>query len=57
MVELIKNHEFKLNAITLIPSDGGAFEVKVDDKLIYSKLASGRHLEDGELDHVLQDLL
>ena len=31
----------EIHSITLIPSGGGAFEVKVDDALIYSKLSTG----------------
>jgi len=57
MVELVKKYEFKVNAVTLIPSDGGTFEVKVDDNLVYSKLSTGRHANDGEVDQLLQDLL
>ena len=57
MVELVKKYEFKVSLFTLIPSDGGAFEIKVDDKLIYSKLATGRHPDTGEVDRLIQDLL
>lgn len=28
---------------TLVPSSGGVFEVEVDDNLVYSKRATGRH--------------
>lgn len=28
---------------TLVPSGGGVFEVEVDDELVYSKRATGRH--------------
>ena len=35
--------------LTLIPSSGGAFEVKVGDELIYSKKATKRHAEPGEI--------
>ena len=35
--------------MTLIPSDGGRFEVEVDGELIYSKLKTHRHVEAGEL--------
>jgi selenoprotein W-related protein len=31
--------------VRLIPSSGGAFEVTVDDELVYSKKATGRHAE------------
>jgi selT/selW/selH-like putative selenoprotein len=49
MAELLKQFEFKINSIQLIPSDGGKFEVKVGDHLVYSKLQTGRHIEPGEL--------
>jgi selenoprotein W-related protein len=49
MAELINAYESKINSIKLIPADGGKFEVIVDDKLVYSKLATGRHVEQGEL--------
>jgi len=57
MVELLKKYEFKITEITLIPSDGGAFEVKLGDQLIYSKLSNGRHPDAGEVDQLLQDRL
>lgn len=33
----------------MLPSDGGRFEVSVNDKLIYSKLQTLRHAEPGEV--------
>jgi selenoprotein W-related protein len=33
----------------LIPSSGGVFEVEVDGKLVFSKKASRRHAEPGEV--------
>ena len=35
--------------MTLVPSDGGRFEVSVNGKLIYSKLETKRHAEPGEV--------
>ena len=49
MAELIKAFEPDLKAMTLIPSDGGRFEVTVDGTLVYSKLQTGRHAESGEV--------
>jgi len=49
MAELVKRYESKIDSIYLIPSDGGKFEVNVDDKLVYSKLQTGRHAESGEI--------
>ncbi len=47
--ELLKEYEPEIEAITIIPSDGGRFEVTVNDALIYSKLQTGRHAEPGEV--------
>ncbi len=49
MAEVLKEHEYKVNSVQLIPSDGGKFEVMVDDKLVYSKLQTGQHVESGEV--------
>ena len=35
--------------MVLVPSSGGRFEVTVDDALAYSKRATGRHAEPGEV--------
>ena len=47
--ELLKAYEPEIESITLIPSDGSRFEVKINDKLIYSKLQTNRHAEPGEV--------
>jgi selenoprotein W-related protein len=31
----------RIKALTLIPSSGGAFEIRANEKLLYSKLDSG----------------
>lgn len=49
MAELVGKYEFQIEAIQLIPSDGGAFEVKVDDELVYSKRQTGQHPQEGEI--------
>jgi selenoprotein W-related protein len=38
-----------IETITLVPSDGGRFEVSLNGKLIYSKLQTKRHAEPGEV--------
>jgi len=38
-----------VGSLTLLPSSGGRFEVRVDDTLIFSKKALGRHAEPGEI--------
>jgi len=47
--ELLEEFEPEIEAILLVPSDGGRFEVSVDDRLIYSKLQTNRHAEPGEV--------
>jgi selenoprotein W-related protein len=47
--DLLKEFEHVIESITLIPSDGGRFEVSVNGTLIYSKLQTKRHAEPGEV--------
>ena len=49
MDELLKHYEHLVEEIKLIPSDGGRFEVNVNGQLLYSKLATHRHAEPGEI--------
>jgi selenoprotein W-related protein len=47
--DLLKEFEHKVDGITLIPSDGGKFEITVNKQLVYSKLQTGRHAHPGEV--------
>ena len=47
--ELLKEYEHLIEAITLVPSDGGRFEVTVNGRLLYSKLKTNRHVQPGEI--------
>jgi selenoprotein W-related protein len=47
--ELLKECEYDIGNLTLVPSDGGKFEVTVGDELVYSKLETRRHAEPGEV--------
>ena len=47
--QILTEFEERVEAITLIPSRGGLFEVIVDDQLVYSKKATGRHAEYDEV--------
>ena len=47
--ELLKHYEHLIEEVKLIPSDGGRFEVTVNGQLLFSKLASHRHAEPGEV--------
>lgn len=48
---------FQIASLTLIPSDGGVFEVDVDDARIYSKAQTGRHAQPGEVESLFEQLL
>jgi len=43
--KLLEEHLMSIEAITLIPSSGGVYEVTVDGDLIYSKKETGEHAE------------
>lgn len=47
--ELLKEFEHTIDRLTLIPSEGGRFEVSVNGELLYSKLQTRRHAEPGEV--------
>jgi len=49
MDELLKHYEHVIETITLVPSDGGKFEVSVNGQLLYSKLDTHRHAGPGEV--------
>ena len=49
MDELLKNYEHVIETITLVPSDGGKFEVSANGQLVFSKLNTHRHAEPGEV--------
>jgi selenoprotein W-related protein len=50
-------YEPEIESVTLVPSDGGRFEISVNDRLIYSKLQTHRHAEPGEVVGLVQKLL
>lgn len=43
--------------MTLIPSDGGRFELEVNGELLYSKLKTRRHMEPGEAERLIREVL
>jgi selenoprotein W-related protein len=55
--DLLKRYEPQVENISLIPSDGGRFEVLVNDVLVYSKLQTGRHAEPGEVVCLVENYL
>lgn len=49
MGQLVDKYDKHFAEITLKPSDGGRFEVTVNDNTVFSKLDTGRFPEDQEL--------
>jgi selenoprotein W-related protein len=56
MAELLKEFEPEIESFTLVPSDGGRFELSVNGELVYSKLQSLRHAEPGEIARLIRKL-
>lgn len=54
---MLKEFEPEIESLTLTPSEGGRFEVIVNDRLIYSKLHTRRHAETGEINQLIKKLL
>ena len=55
--ELLQSFEPEIESVTLVPSDGGRYEITVDDTLVYSKLETGRHAEPGEVLGLVKKIL
>ena len=55
--EFLQKFEPEIETLTLVPSDGGRFEVSMNGKLVYSKLQTGRHAESGEVAGLVEKLL
>lgn len=55
--ELIKEYEPEIESLSLVPSDGGRFEIVVNDRLVYSKLETKRHAEPGEVSGLVRSLM
>ena len=57
MADLTKKYEYQISEITLVPSDGGKFEVSVDGKLVYSKLRTGRRANPSEVEKLVGEVI
>jgi selenoprotein W-related protein len=54
--ELLKKFEPKIESLALVPSDGGRFEIQVNNTLVYSKLQTGRHANPGEVADLVEKI-
>jgi selenoprotein W-related protein len=57
VAELLNQFEPDIESITLVPSDGGCFEVSINGKLVFSKLELHRHAEPGEIARLVREYL
>jgi len=55
--ELLEHFEDRIESVTLIPSDGGRFEVSVNGQLAFSKIKLKRHAQAGEIANLLTKLV
>ena len=55
--DLLKNFEHVIESVALFPSDGGRFEVNVNEQLVYSKLQTKRHAEAGEIVNLIHKMV
>lgn len=55
--EIMNNYQHMVSELTLVPGGGGQFDVVVDDATIYSKHATGRQANDGEVLAALEAVL
>ena len=53
----MKEFEYKIESFSLVPSDGGKFEVSVNGDMVYSKLKTNRHAEPGEVAGLLRKVI
>jgi selT/selW/selH-like putative selenoprotein len=59
MAEILNEPDLErtVESFTLVPSDGGRFEFSANGKLLYSKLETGKHVEEGQLKQLLENYL
>jgi len=55
--DLLSNYQHVIEDLRLVTGDKGAFEVTVDGELLYSKHATGRHADDGEVLRLFTELV
>ena len=55
--DILEKYGKDVKSIDLIPGTGGVFELYVDGVLIYSKLETGRHANEGEILQLMEKAL
>lgn len=54
---ILNEHTTEISGFTLIPSSGGALEVKLNDELIFSKKELDRYPEKNEVEELVKEKL
>jgi selenoprotein W-related protein len=47
--ELLQHYQHVIDEIVVVTGSKGVFDVELDDRLLYSKHATGRHAQPGEV--------
>jgi selenoprotein W-related protein len=55
--ELLTTFEAELKAVSLLPSTGGVFEVRLNGAVIFSRKIAGRFPESKELKQLIRDII
>jgi predicted Rdx family selenoprotein len=53
--DLLSSYQHVIDSLTLITGDKGVFDVEVDGEMLYSKHATTRHAEPGEVLELFRD--
>ena len=53
--DLLSTYQHVIESLTLVTGSKGIFDVEVDGELLYSKHATGRHAEPGEVLELFRD--
>ena len=53
--DILEKYGKEIKSIDLIPGTGGVFELYLDEVLIYSKLETGRHTNEGEILQLMEN--
>jgi predicted Rdx family selenoprotein len=55
--DILSNYQQVIETFTFITGSKGAFELRVDGNLLYSKYASGRHANPGEALNLFKEFI
>ena len=53
----MRNYQHVVSQLTILPGSGGVFDVRVNDRLVFSKKERGRHAEPGEVLALFREII